>query len=99
MSRTPLIEEALTYSIVGASHEVYNVLNKVIVESKASVRLPVQASKQLCAYLTATRFEVGLLIHFGPFGVAHFRVVSSNPDSSERPLPWSSRLFNHKAEH
>lgn len=38
----------------------------VIVECKSCVSLPVTAVRQLENYLRATRFEIGLLLHFGP---------------------------------
>lgn len=37
----------------------------VIVESKATERLPATAGSQLIGYLRATRFQVGVLLHFG----------------------------------
>lgn len=40
--------------------------NRVIVENKAAERLCSADRKQLINYLRATRFEVGLLLHFGP---------------------------------
>ena len=38
----------------------------VIVEVKSTERLHPSARRQLLGYLKATRFEVGLLLHFGP---------------------------------
>ena len=132
MSHVKLIEEELTYSIIGAAHEVYNTLgygflehlyikalerellarghkvsrevgvvvmykgeeladqrldmmvdDRVVVEVKSTPELHKAASRQLFNYLRATRIEVGLLFHFGPSGVGHFRIVSSNPDSNK----------------
>src|SRR5512138_3830540 len=40
--------------------------DKVIVESKATDRLPPSAGPQLISYLRATAFQVGVLLHFGP---------------------------------
>lgn len=40
--------------------------NTVVVEAKAGVALAVEAERQVYNYLRATRFEVGLLLHFGP---------------------------------
>jgi GxxExxY protein len=40
--------------------------NRVIVENKAAEKLCSADRKQLLNYLRATRFEVGLLLHFGP---------------------------------
>jgi len=131
-----ILEQALTYSIIGASHEVYNVLRfgfveslyvsalvkeligrghkvgrevlarvyykgyelgsqrldmvvdeKVIVEVKTGLKLPQHASRQLFSYLKATRYEVGLLLYFGPSGVGAFRIVSSNPATSQSGEP------------
>ena len=40
--------------------------NKVIAEIKATEKLPPISQRQLVNYLTATTFQVGLLLHFGP---------------------------------
>ena len=40
--------------------------DRVIVESKATERLSPSAGPQLIGYLRATKFEVGVLLHFGP---------------------------------
>jgi GxxExxY protein len=40
--------------------------DKVIIETKSTHNLPRIASRQLYNYLKATRFEIGLLLHFGP---------------------------------
>ena len=40
--------------------------NTVIVEAKATERLSPAAKPQLLSYLRASRFEVGVLLHFGP---------------------------------
>ena len=42
------------------------VARRVIVEIKATDVLPPSAKRQLRNYLTATRLQVGLLLHFGP---------------------------------
>jgi GxxExxY protein len=39
---------------------------RIVVESKASEKLPPSARAQVITYLRATSFEVGLLLHFGP---------------------------------
>jgi GxxExxY protein len=39
---------------------------KVIVEVKSTATLPITAMRQPQNYLQATRFEIGLLLHFGP---------------------------------
>ena len=39
--------------------------DRVIVECKATERLPASAGPQLIGYLRATRFQVGVLLHFG----------------------------------
>ena len=43
----------------------------VIVEIKASERLPPYAQRQIFNYLRATRYGVGLLLHFGPRPEVH----------------------------
>lgn len=40
--------------------------DRVIVECKATDRLPASAGPQLISYLRATLFQVGVLLHFGP---------------------------------
>lgn len=50
---------------------------KLVVEIKSTQRLPEAAPRQLYSYLKSTRFEVGLLLHFGP-QARFFRIVSSN---------------------
>ena len=49
----------------------------VILEIKATPKLPPNASRQLYNYLRATRLEVGLLLHFGP-KPRFFRLFSPN---------------------
>jgi GxxExxY protein len=39
---------------------------KLVVELKATEKLPPCAARQVLNYLRATPFEVGLLLHFGP---------------------------------
>jgi len=39
---------------------------RVVVENKATERLPPIAEPQLYSYLRGTNLEVGLLLHFGP---------------------------------
>jgi GxxExxY protein len=40
--------------------------DRVIVECKATDRLPPSAGPQIIGYLRATSFQVGVLLHFGP---------------------------------
>jgi hypothetical protein len=59
---------------------------KVVVETKATERLADIADRQLRSYLTATRIDVGLILHFGPEAKAHRvkpgrRAVLSNQNS------------------
>jgi GxxExxY protein len=51
----PLAEEKIDMVVDG----------RVIVEAKATEKLPAIASTQLFSYLCASDFEVGLLLHFG----------------------------------
>ena len=111
----PILEEELSYQIVGAFYEVYNELRygyseqiyqralylvlkerglkverevqinvhfrerligrhrldfvvegRVILESKATERLPPHTITQLRNYLTAARLPLGIVLHFGP---------------------------------
>ena len=61
---------------------------KVIVENKASERLPPVASVQLFGYLCSTNLEVGLLLHFG-HDAKFYRMIYENkfkrrPDAAPR---------------
>ncbi len=49
--------------------------HRVVVEIKANALLAPTDRRQLLNYLRATRFEVGLLLHFGP-DPGFFRIVS-----------------------
>jgi GxxExxY protein len=49
----------------------------IVLETKSSERLPLTALRQLRNYLKATKFEVGLLLHFGP-ELKFYRQVLSN---------------------
>lgn len=51
--------------------------DRVIVECKATDRLPSSAGPQLIGYLRATLFQVGVLLHFGPHPKFH-RFVQSH---------------------
>lgn len=57
---------------------------KVIVEAKATEKLPPYAQRQLINYLHATSFELGMLLHFGP-EPAFQRYVHSNKKAFARP--------------
>ena len=50
---------------------------KLVVETKSNVELPMTAQRQLFNYLRATSLEVGLLLHFGQEPRFH-RLVCSN---------------------
>jgi GxxExxY protein len=52
---------------------------RVVVENKSTDRLITEDHRQVINFLRATRFEVGLLLHFGPKPAFH-RFVSSNSD-------------------
>ena len=51
--------------------------DKIIVENKATERLCPADRMQLLSYLRATKFEVGVLLHFGP--AAHFERYIDHP--------------------
>jgi GxxExxY protein len=54
----------------------------VIVECKATDRLPPSAGPQLIGYLRATTFKVGVLLHFG-LHPKFYRFVDSNKDKKQ----------------
>ena len=49
----------------------------VVLESKSTAALNPSASRQLLNLLKATRFEVGLLLHFGP-NPKFYRMIASD---------------------
>ena len=56
--------------------------DKVVVETKASVKLHPTDEQQLRTYLNATRLEIGLLLHFGPTPKFYRFVVSNHKKNS-----------------
>lgn len=56
--------------------------DKVVVETKASVKLHPTDEQQLMTYLNATRLEIGLLLHFGPTPKFYRFVVSNHKKNS-----------------
>jgi GxxExxY protein len=58
----------------------------VIVEVKSTRRLARTAVRQLYNYLSATRLEVGLLLHFGP-KARFYRLYSPNRQQHAEPAP------------
>ena len=52
--------------------------DKLIIETKSSLVLPVIAKRELFNYLTATHLEVGLLLHFGPEPKFYRQVARNN---------------------
>jgi len=53
--------------------------DRVIIEGKSTSRLIPDDHRQVINFLRATRWEVGLLLHFGP-KASFYRFVSSNAD-------------------
>ena len=53
---------------------------KVVVENKSTVRLPLYTKRQTFDYLRASDFKVGLVLHFGPTPAFH-RVVHTRKAS------------------
>jgi GxxExxY protein len=56
--------------------------NRIVVEVKATELMPRYAERQLISYLKATRFEVGVLLHFGDR--AAFRRYIDSPKRNKR---------------
>ena len=48
----------------------------IVIEIKATEQLPAFARRQLLNYLTVMRFDLGLLLHFGPEAKVH-RLVNT----------------------
>ena len=60
---------------------------RVVLEIKATERLAEVAHRQLRSYLSATKLELGLILHFGPRFASHrvlgpWRIPSTNKPSS-----------------
>jgi GxxExxY protein len=53
--------------------------DRVVLEIKSTQRLGKEDPRQLLNYLRATKWEVGLLLHFGP-QPAFYRLISTNRD-------------------
>jgi GxxExxY protein len=51
--------------------------DRIILELKATEKIPPYVSRQVLNNLRATRFEVGLLLHFGPEPKVHRYIDSS----------------------
>ena len=66
---------------------------KVVVEIKATERLPDIAERQLRSYLKATRLDVGLLLHFGLKAGVH-RVRSTSARERKAPQNYPSNPKN-----
>jgi GxxExxY protein len=61
---------------------------KVIIETKASSKLPEYAARQLFNYLRATNLEVGILLHSGPKASFHREICRNtrlNPPNPSNP--------------
>jgi GxxExxY protein len=69
----------VTYKGAELGHQRLDMVvdGKVVVETKASLKLHEAAARQVFNYLRATNLEVGLLLHFGP-SAHYFRLISSN---------------------
>jgi GxxExxY protein len=75
--RGKLLEAERVHSKLVARRRLDLVVNgRVIVECKATERLPASAGPQLIGYLRTTTFKVGVLLHFGPHPKLH-RFVES----------------------
>ena len=53
--------------------------DKLVVEVKATSKLPESATRQLYNYLHATNLEVGLLLHFGTKPGIHREICPNTP--------------------
>jgi len=62
---------------------------KLIVEVKSTESLSSKSIRQLCNYLRATQFEVGLLLHFGPEPKFYRRILTNEMKKSRNKMPYS----------
>lgn len=58
--------------------------DKLVIEIKSTEHLHRDAKRQLYNYLRATRFEVGLLLHFGR-SANFYRVISTTRENARGP--------------
>ena len=59
---------------------------KLIVEIKSTEILPAGSMRQLCNYLRATQFEVGLLLHFGLEPKFYRRILTNDMKKSRNKI-------------
>ena len=57
----------------------------LVVETKSTFDLHASAKRQLFSYLAATRFEVGLLLHFGP-EAKFYRMIHDKQHKDQRSV-------------
>jgi GxxExxY protein len=60
--------------------------DKVVIETKASSKLPDYAARQLFNYLRATNLEVGILLHFGPKASFHREICRNTRRNPPNPF-------------
>ena len=65
--------------------------DRVIIENKATESLSPAAKPQLISYLRATRFEVGVLLHFGPRPKFYRFIDTKRPFAPIRAISSDSR--------
>ena len=68
--------------------------DKLVLESKATEQLPRDFTRQLYNYLKATRFEVGLFLHFGR-RADFYRIVYQNDEKGSPKQDQSRRPPEH----
>lgn len=68
------------------------VADKLIVEVKSTELLPPMALRQLHNYLRATKYELGLLLHFGPQPKFYRRILTADTKRTRNKIPLSPDL-------
>jgi len=66
--------------------------DKLIVEVKSTELLPPRALRQLTNYLRATKYELGLLLHFGPEPKFYRRILTADMKRTRNKIPYSPDL-------
>lgn len=68
--------------LIGRHRLDFRVEGRIVLEVKATERLPPHTMKQVRNYLTASRLNLGLVLHFGPRAAYH-RILA--PGAIQRP--------------